>query len=104
MLRKKVFLDRNAQEELHDFPEYVQIEFEAYFDILKSEGKLEYPYSKKIDRNLFEIRVKYKGEFRGFYAYLAKEYILILHFFQKKSQKTPIKNVKTAKRRLKNYV
>ena len=103
MVQKKIYLDRNAREELRNFPEKVQIDFEAYFDILKREGMLEYPYSKKIGKNLFEIRVKYKGEYRGFYTYLAKEYILILHFFQKKSRKTPINNIKTAKRRLKNY-
>lgn len=102
-MKKKIFLDKNAAFELKKFDEEVQIEFAAYFQILKEKGKLEFPESKKITKNLFEIRVKLKGEYRGFYVYFGKVYIIILHFFRKKTQKTPMKNIKTAERRLKQY-
>lgn len=102
-MKKKVFLDRNAERELRRFNQKVQIEFEAYLEILRQEGKLDFPEAKKIDRKLFEIRIKYKGEYRGFYAYVGKQYIIALLFFQKKSQKTPLKYIKTAKRRLSYY-
>jgi len=102
-MKKKIFFDKNAEKELRRFVEKVQIEFEGYFLILKKEGKVDFPESKKIDKNLFELRVKFKGEYRGFYAYVGKIYIIILHFFKKKTQKTPIRNIKTAKRRLKKY-
>ena len=103
MFRKKVLIDRNALDELKVFPLKVQIEFEAYFAILKQEGWLEFPNSKKITRNLYEIRVRFQGEYRGFYAYFGKEYIIVLLFFQKKTQKTPGRNIKTAEWRLKRY-
>lgn len=102
-MEKKIYLDKHAEKELRDFPEAVQIKFEALLIILKAAGKLEFPESKKIDRNLYEMRIKLKGEYRGFYAYFSKNYIIILHFFRKKTQKTPIKNLKTVKKRLKLY-
>lgn len=103
-MEKDVFVDSRAKKEFEKFNISVQNKFNAYIKILKNEGKLEKPYSKKIDKQLFELRVKKdKGLFRGFYAYFYKNLIIILHYFQKKTPKTPLKNIKTAKRRLKNY-
>ena len=102
-MKKNIFLDRNAQKELREFDEEVQLEFEAYFKILELEGKLDLPHAKKIARNLFEIRIKLKGEYRGFYAYVGKLDIVVLHFFRKKTQKTPMKDLELAQRRLKQY-
>lgn len=58
---------------------------------------------KKIGRNLFEIRVKVNGEYRGFYAYVLNNVIVILHFFKKKSQKSPLRDLRLAERRLNDY-
>lgn len=102
-MKKKLLFDNRAEKELRKFSQKVQVEFEAYFIILKQEGRLSFPESKKIDRNLYELRIKYKGEYRGFYGYIGRNYIIILHFFVKKSKKTPLRNLKTAKRRLKQY-
>lgn len=102
-MKKNIFLDKNAEKELRKFGEEVQLEFEAYFKILKYQGKIDLPHAKKITRNLFEIRVKLQGEYRGFYAYIGNLDIVVLHFFRKKSQKTPIKDLELAKRRLKQY-
>lgn len=100
---KEVFYDKNALKELREFNIDVQREFQAYIGILASEGKLEFPEAKKVTKELFEIRVTQDGIYRGFYAYLKNGYIVILHFFQKKTQKTPLKNTKLAKQRLKLY-
>ena len=102
-MKKNIFVDKNAQKELRKFDEEVQLEFEAYFKILELEGKLDLPHAKKVTRDLFEIRIKVKGEYRGFYAYLGKLDIVILHFFRKKTQKTPIKDLELSQRRLKQY-
>ena len=102
-MKKNIFVDKNAQKELCEFSEEVQLEFEAYFKILELEGKLELPHAKKITGDLFEIRIKLKGEYRGFYAYIGKLDIVILHFFRKKMQKTPIKDLKIAQRRFSLY-
>jgi len=98
-----VYIDGKANKELCEFSLSVQAKFKAIFKLLKLKGRLEFPDSKKLDRNLYEIRIKSQGEYRGFYAYLQKNSAIILHFFQKKTQKTPLNNLKTAKRRLKFY-
>ena len=102
-MKKNIFIDKNAEKELRELGEEIQLEFEAYFKILELEGKLDLPQAKKVTKNLFEIRIKLKGEFRGFYAYIGKLDIVILHFFRKKTQKTPIKDLELAQRRLKQY-
>src|SRR3989344_6157943 len=102
-MKKNVFIDKNAEKELLDFSEEVQLAFEAYFKILELEGKLDFPSARKVSKNIFEIRIKLQGEYRGFYAYVGKLDIVILHFFRKKTQKTPIKDLEVAKRRLKQY-
>lgn len=102
-MKKNILLDKNAVNELREFSEEVQLEFEAYFKILELEGKLDLPHAKKVTRDLFEIRIKLKGEYRGFYAYIGKLDIVVLHFFRKKTQKTPKKDLELAQRRLKQY-
>jgi phage-related protein len=102
-MSKKIFLDKNAERELREFDEEVQLEFEAYFKILELEGKLDFPQARKVTKDIFEIRIKFKGEYRGFYAYIGKLEVVILHFFRKKTQKTPIKDLELAQRRLKQY-
>lgn len=102
-MKKSIFLDRNAEKELREFSEEVQLEFEAYFKILELEGKLDLPHAKKVTKDLFEIRIKLQGEYRGFYAYIGKLDIVVLHFFRKKTPKTPIKDLELAQRRLKQY-
>ena len=102
-MKKNIFVYKNAQRELREFSEEVQIEFEAYFKILELEGKLDFPHAKKVTRDLFEIRIKLQGEYRGFYVYIGRLDIVVLHFFRKKTQKTPIKNLRVAERRLKLY-
>lgn len=102
-MKKNVLIDKNAEKELRGFGEEVQLEFEAYIKILELEGKLDFPSARKVTKDIFEIRVKLKGEYRGVYAYIGKLDIVILHFFRKKTQKTPIKDLELAQRRLRQY-
>ena len=102
-MRKEILYDKNALKELREFREEVQEEFQAYIKTLRQEGKLEFPEARKITKHLFEIRVIHEGIYRAFYAYAMKDSIVLLHFFQKKTQKTPLKNVKLAQQRLKQY-
>jgi phage-related protein len=57
------------------------------------------PFSRKLTNGLYELRGKGKLKIRIIYAYKNKEYIL-LHIFNKKSQKTPPKEIETALKRL----
>ena len=58
------------------------------------------PYVKKIQNNLYELRVSGKIQIRIFYTFYGNTYYLI-HAFKKKSQKTPIKELRIAIDRLK---
>lgn len=102
-MKKKVIIDERVKTEIYRFPYRVQLSFEGYFDILADKGRLEYPNAKKIGKNLFEIRIKSEGEYRGLYTYAGKQFVVILHAFRKKAQKTPIRNLKVAERRLREY-
>ncbi|MBU0974233.1 type II toxin-antitoxin system RelE/ParE family toxin [Patescibacteria group bacterium] len=81
----------------------VRAKFNDLFEILSKEGKLEMPFAKKIGNELLEIRVKHRGQWRAIYAYILKNQVIILSAFQKKTQKTPKKELTKALKRLKRY-
>ncbi len=103
-MKKQVEIDVRAVKEIESFDEEVQIRIAASLEILSRDGFLKEPYAKRIDEDLFEIRVKYKGQWRAIYAYLRKTKIIVLSAFQKKTQKTPPKEIKKAQKRLKQHV
>ena len=102
-MKKIIEIDKRAVKEINIFEEEVQIKITASLEILSRDGFLKEPYAKRIDKDLFEIRVKYKGQWRAIYAYLQKNTIIVLSAFQKKTQKTPMKEMKKAKKRLFQY-
>lgn len=57
------------------------------------------PYSRKIDKDLWELRVSGKEAVRVFYTARGNE-IILLHIFKKKTEKTPPKEIKLARQRL----
>jgi phage-related protein len=101
---KQVFIDRNAKKEIRAFPDSVLAIADGLFNILKREGKLDAEYAKKIERNIFEIRIKHQGQWRILYAYAATDYVIVLSGFLKKTQKTPLKELGKARKRLAQYL
>jgi len=70
-------------------------------DLLEKFGiKLTMPHSKKINNEIYELRIRGKQEIRIFYAF-HKDKIILLHGFVKKSYKTPPREINTAINRLK---
>jgi phage-related protein len=60
--------------------------------------------SKKLTGDIFELRITGdKKEIRILYAFRAGRIILLLSCFVKKTQKTPLNEIATAKARLKEY-
>lgn len=104
-VNKTVFVDKRAEKELKKFPRVVQLKFQALFEILEEDGKLEEPFGKKLSgsTNLFEVRVKFQGQWRALYAYMHESWIVILSAFTKKTQKTPLTEIEKAKERRKDY-
>ncbi len=74
-------------------------------DLLKDQGNLlRMPHSKKITKNIFELRIKGIESIRMLYAFGAKEVIYLLHGFKKKTQKIPLREIKLAENRIKRYL
>jgi len=61
------------------------------------------PESKKLQKSLYELRIKGRIQIRIFYTMLLGEYYL-LHAFKKKSQKTSAKEIKIAIDRIKDLI
>jgi phage-related protein len=63
------------------------------------------PHTRAMGEKLFEIRLKSKGGIsRVFYCTKIRERIIMLHMFIKKSEKTPEKELRVARDRLKEVL
>ncbi|BCU08237.1 hypothetical protein Atep_29140 [Allochromatium tepidum] len=63
---------------------------------------LRLPHSRALGHGLFELRCKgEEGIGRAFYCTMVERRIVILHSFIKKTQETPPRELKTARKRLK---
>ncbi|NQU82769.1 MAG: type II toxin-antitoxin system RelE/ParE family toxin [Parcubacteria group bacterium] len=70
-------------------------------DLLELFGhNLKLPHSRKITKNLFELRTRGSQEVRIFYIFRGTE-IVLLHGFIKKSQKIPRKEINIAIQKMK---
>jgi phage-related protein len=76
----------------------------SYFSLLQNNGPfLKPPQIKKLQSNLYELRIKSKLNIRAFYTIFNNEYY-ILHIFKKKTQKTPTKELKIAIDRMNSII
>lgn len=70
-------------------------------DLLRNNGsQLRFPYSRKVTSHLFELRVKTNPPIRIIY-FFSPTGATLLHAFFKKTQKTPLKELKLAEKRFK---
>jgi len=93
-VQKHVYIDRRAEKDLASIPRQAQLKFRSLFNALSEKGKLEMPFGRKMDGydNLFELRVKHQGQWRGLYTYIKGNTIIILSIFYKNTQKTARRN------------
>lgn len=82
----------------------VQIRMTAIMKVLSQDGYIAEPYGKRIDAELFEIRIRHKGQYRAIYTYFWKNDVIILSAFKKKTQQTPLKEIKKAHHRLNEHL
>ena len=66
---------------------------------------LRLPHSRALGDGLFELRLRGKGGIgRAFYCFLLGKRVVVLHAFIKKSQQTPDRELKLARKRLKELL
>lgn len=71
--------------------------------LIESGPFLKPPYMKKLDKDLYELRIKSTVAVRVFYSPITGVYYL-LHAFVKKTQKTPDREMKVALDRIKELI
>ncbi len=97
------FYSPKVETETLKFPKGILANFLHIAEMMEEFGpSLGLPYTKAVGGGLLEIRSKGKeGVGRSFFCAVKGREIIILHSFIKKSQKTPKKELKIARQRLK---
>ena len=86
---------------IQNMPNESQVELVQIITKLEEDGRIVPPYGKKIADDLFEIRVRKGKQTRVFYYYAQNDIIYGVHAFYKKTQKTPLKEIKYAQKVIK---
>lgn len=96
----KVITDKRVKEFLTSLSEIDQGRAQGYIELFEENGfRLPSQYLKKLENNLWELR---PGAIRLLLGKVGSV-MIVVNVFRKKSQKTPRKEIKTAKKRLEEY-
>ena len=97
------FFNPRVEAEIHALPSGHVARFIRYSERMEADGPdLGMPHTRVMDDGLFELRIKAaEGIARVFYCALVGHKIVFLHQFVKKTDKTPIRELEIARRRLK---
>lgn len=97
------YYNEKVQEAILNLPDKLQARYLKLTDRMLIYGpNLGEPHTKSLKDGLFEIRMKaQEGIARAFYCTIKRNEIHILHVIIKKTQKTPAKELKIARERLK---
>ena len=97
------FFNAGVQAEVEGWPAGINASFTRIAEQMVESGpNLGLPYTRPLGEGLFEIRAKgEEGIGRAFFCTLVGRRIVILHGFIKKTQQIPPKELKIARKRLK---
>ena len=100
----EVYFHKKCAQEVSEFPESVQKDLYEIIEKLKNGLWPSMPVARKlhtIGKGVFELRLRDKdGIYRVIYIILETRDVFLVHAFQKKSQKTPLKSLRLAKKRM----
>ena len=95
--KKQIVITAQATEFIYAQPLAVITRFVALIKTLETDGRIVPPDGKKVDADLFEMRIKAEGnQYRAFYCYAIGNLIYVLNGFVKKTQKTPMQEIRKA--------
>lgn len=96
------YSNSKLEEEILCLPNGLLARYLRLTDLMLEFGSnLGLPHTKPIETGLFELRLKSKeGIARVFFCTKVGKKIIMLHSFIKKSQKTPKREIRTAKKRM----
>jgi len=89
--------------EIESWPADVLADYARIAELLMEHGPdLRLPHSRTFGGGLFELRPRGRsGIGRAFYCFIAERRAVVLHAFIKKSQQTPDRELKLARKRMK---
>jgi len=95
------FFNKKVKDETLSLPLGIRTDFYDIMEEIRIFGpNLGPPWTKQLERGLFEIRAKgQEGIGRGIFCTLKGQRVIILHSFVKKSQKTPKRDLDLARKR-----
>jgi phage-related protein len=100
------YFHARVRAEIETWPADILADYARIVELLMEFGpRLRMPHSKAFGDGLFEIRPNGKaGIGRAFYCFLVGKRVVILHGFIKKSQQTPDRELKLARKRMKEIL
>ncbi len=100
-----IYYSQEVQEEIMNLPVTLQARYIGLTDRMMEHGpNLGLPHTDAFGGGLFELRLKgAEGIARVFFCLVVKQKIIMLHSFIKKTQKTPDKEIRLAKQRMKEF-
>lgn len=103
MIFKIEYFHERVLAEIESWPVDVLADYARIIELLTEHGvNLRLPHSKAFGDGLFELRPRGKtGIGRAFYCFMLGQRVVVLHAFIKKSQQTPERELKMARKRLK---
>lgn len=97
------YFNARVQKEIQEWPVSLYADFLRLMSLMEEHGAdLRLPHSRAMGDGLFELRCRgEKNIGRVFYCTMVGRKIIILHSFIKKTQETPMQELKCARKRLK---
>lgn len=104
-------MERRVRAYKHYFMDFINAIGEAdarkvfyVIDMLKTQERLSEKFIKHIEDGIYELRAEHGGNiFRVFFIFDDRNIVLLFNGFQKKTQKTPRKEIEIAKKLRKEY-
>lgn len=97
------YFHRRVLEQVESWPVDVVADYLRLVELLAGYGpNLGMPHSRALGEGLFELRPRGRsGAGRAFYCFLIGKRVVVVHAFIKKTQQTPDKELKLARKRAK---
>jgi phage-related protein len=97
------YFHERVLEDIESWPIDVLADYARLVELLMEHGpSLRLPHSRAFGDGLFELRPKGRsGIGRAFYCFILGKRVIVLHAFIKKTPQTPDKELKLARKRLK---
>lgn len=99
---KITYYDEKTKTKLLKWPTKLLAKYLRIADMIEQFGPdLGMPFTKAMGNGLFEVRAKAKeGIGRAFFCIIVNQEVVILHSFIKKTEKTPKKDLDTARKHM----